>query len=113
MDETVSRIKFRSQPDGGGVGIMFTGLIFGRNEQGWWFRDSGNGDRVYRDSRESMMSALRESVMGICDGCGQTLRRSEGDGVCSDCHEQRRLGDIDDDEFEAAREAKDEVVRDE
>jgi hypothetical protein len=67
---------------------------------------AGNGSYTTpTECRDDLIDRLAAIIRSHCEGCGAALRRCEGNGLCSDCDETRRVADIDDNEHEAAREA--------
>lgn len=63
--------------------------------QGWRVWDAGRGTYIvddksmfrYEKTCLDAIAMLREHLRTFCPICEEKLRKSEGDGPCSDCHE--------------------------
>lgn len=90
--QTPSRLDCETVADGG---ITFSGFRFGRSPKiGWWVMDI-DYVKVPKPNLWACIDALAEAFSTRCANCGAYLRRVEGGGVCSDCHESRCLTDFD------------------
>ena len=99
MPDGMSRPKLVNAHSESGASINAN--IYVKTGDGWYFGDHLNHSGP--KPRSEMLAELALTLEGFCENCGRELRRTEA-GVCSDCHENRRVADVDDDAFEAARE---------
>lgn len=54
---------------------------------GWSIYANGGRSPFFAD-QAALCDYLEALLNRVCTDCGRELRRTEGDGVCSDCHEK-------------------------